>query len=70
VPGRDDVTYRITGAPAGTTVAVELLYEALRPETVDAIDASATSAATRFVDLARARPVTPVVLATTTMTAP
>ena len=70
VPGSDEVTYRITGAPAGTTVAVELLFEAIRPEVVDAIDASATPAGTRFVDLARARPVTPVVLARATMTAP
>jgi hypothetical protein len=70
VPGRDDVTYRIAGAPAGTTVSVELLFEAIRPEIVDAVDASATPAATRFVDLARARPLTPTVLARTTVTAP
>ena len=70
VPGSDDVTYRITGAPAGTIVAVELLFEAIRPEIVDEVDAGATPASTRFVDLARARPVTPVVLAQTTVTAP
>lgn len=69
VPGSDDVTYRLPVA-AGTPIAVELLYEALRPEVVDAIDASSTPAATRFVDLARARPVTPVVLATLSATAP
>ncbi|HSN25410.1 MAG TPA: hypothetical protein VLT45_03970 [Kofleriaceae bacterium] len=69
VPGSDDVTYRIPVA-AGTPIAIELLYEALRPEVVDAIDASATPAGTRFVDLARARPVTPVVMATLAATAP
>lgn len=63
VPGSDDVTYRFD-APAGTSVDVELLYQSLRPEIVDAIDQSATPAGTRFVDLARARPVTPVVMAT------
>jgi hypothetical protein len=62
VPGSDDVTYRFD-APAGTTLDIELLYEALRPEIVDALEASATPAGTRFVDLARARPVTPVVMA-------
>jgi nitrate/TMAO reductase-like tetraheme cytochrome c subunit len=70
VPGRDDVTYRIAGAPAGAQITVELLFESIRPDIVDAVDASATPAATRFVDLARARPVTPVVLATTAMAAP
>jgi hypothetical protein len=68
-PGSDDVTYRMPVA-AGTPIAVELLYEALRPEVVDAIDASATPAGTRFVDLARVRPVTPVVIATLAATAP
>ena len=70
VPGSDQVTYRIAGAPAGTTVAVELLFEAIRPEIVDAVDASATPAATRFVDLAHQRPVTPVAIARASMTAP
>ena len=70
VPGSDQVTYRIAGAPADTTVAIELLFEAIRPEIVDAVDASATPAATRFVDLARQRPVTPVVMARASMTAP
>lgn len=62
--GSDDVTYRFT-APAGTSLDIELLYEAIRPEIVDAIEASSTPAGTRFVDLARARPVSPVVMATT-----
>lgn len=62
VPGSDDVTYRFD-APPGTTIDIELLYEALRPEIVDALDASATPAGTRFVDLARARPITPVRMA-------
>lgn len=61
LPGSDDVTYRFD-APAGTTIEVELLYEAIRPEIVDAIEASSTPAGTRFVDLATARPVTPVLM--------
>lgn len=64
VPGSDDVTYRFE-APAGTTLEVELLYEPIRPEIVDAIEASATPAGTRFVDLARARPVQPVLIGRT-----
>jgi len=64
VPGSDDVTYRFD-APAGTTLEVELLYEAIRPEIVDAIEASATPAGSRFVDLARARPVEPVLIGKT-----
>lgn len=63
VPGSDDVTYRFD-APAGTSLEVELLYEALRPDIVEAIEAAKTPAGTRFVDLARARPVAPVVMAT------
>jgi hypothetical protein len=65
LPGSDEVTYRF-GAPAGTTLEVELLYEPIRPEIVDAIEASATPAGTRFVDLARARPVEPVLIGRTT----
>ncbi len=68
VPGADDVTYRFD-APAGTTIEIELLYEALAPHIVDAIEASATPAGSKFVDLARARPVTPVQMATTTVPA-
>lgn len=64
VPGSDDVTYRFD-APAGTTLEVELLYEAIRPEIVDAIEAAATPAGSRFVDLATARPVTPVLIGRT-----
>ncbi|MGE5182344.1 MAG: hypothetical protein ACM31C_09800 [Acidobacteriota bacterium] len=70
VAGQDDVTYRISGVSAGTPIAIELLYEAVRPDIVDAIDAAATPAGTRFADLAHARPVTPVVLATASATAP
>ncbi len=70
VSGSDDVTYRIANAPAGTPIAIELLYEALRPDIVDALDATHTPAGTRFVDLARARPVAPVALATASAIAP
>ena len=70
VAGHDDVTYRITGAPAGTPIAIELLYEALAPQIVDAVDAAGTAAGTRFADLAHARPVTPITLATASATAP
>jgi hypothetical protein len=47
---------------------VELLYEAVSPTIVDAIDDAATPAGTRFVDLSRARPVTPVVMTTLSAT--
>lgn len=69
VGGMDDVTYRIA-APAGATLNVELLYQSLRPETVEAIEASQTAAGSRFVDLVRARPITSVLMATTSATAP
>jgi len=70
VAGSDTVTYRLIGVPAGATIAVELLYQAIRPSTIDAIDRGNTPAGTRFVDLARARPVTPVVMATASATIP
>jgi hypothetical protein len=62
VPGSDDVTYQLPAG--GANLHVELLYESLSPAIVDAIDAGATPAGTRFVDLVRARPVTPIVMAT------
>jgi hypothetical protein len=69
VPGSDEVTYRIA-APAGATIEVELLYQSLRPDLVDKLDAANTPAAARFVSLARDRPMTPVVLARTSLVAP
>jgi hypothetical protein len=69
VAGMDDVTYRIA-APAGASVEVALLYQSLRPEIIEAIEASRTPAGSRFVDLARARPMTPVTIARTAGTAP
>jgi len=69
IAGSDEVTYRID-APAGATLHVELLYQALRPETIDAIEAAQTPAGTRFVDLTRARPITNHLIASTTVTAP
>lgn len=64
VAGSDDVTYRPPGGvPAGARVLVELLYESTSPELVDAVDAAATPAGARFVELARARPIVPVVVA-------
>ena len=63
VPGSDDVTYRPPGGvPAGARLVIELLYEATSPELVEAVEAAGTPAGTRFVDLARARPITPVVV--------
>jgi hypothetical protein len=63
VPGSDTVTYAIDGVPAGASAEIELLYQSLTPAIVDAIDDARTPAGTRFVDLARARPITPIVLA-------
>ena len=69
LPGSDEVTYQPPGGvPAGASVTVELLYEAVSPEIVDAIDDATTPAGTRFVDLSRARPIAPVVM--TTLSAP
>jgi hypothetical protein len=68
IGGSDEVTYRMA-APAGATIDVELLYTSVRPDVVDAIEAAQTPAGVRFVELARARPITPTVLATATATA-
>ncbi len=65
VPGSDTVTYVVGDPPPGSIVRVELLYQSLSPAIVDAIDASRTAAGTRFVDLARATPLTPITLART-----
>lgn len=62
-PGSDTVTYLVGDPPPGAIVRVELLYQSLSPAIVDAIDVSRTPAGTRFVDLARANPLTPIVLA-------
>ena len=65
VPGSDELRFTPpNGLPAGARIHAELLYEAVAPEIVDAIETAATPAGSRFVDLARARPVTPVVMAT------
>ncbi len=65
VAGSDDVRFEPPGGlPDGATVHAELLYEATSPAIVDAIDDARTAAGSRFVDLARARPIVPVVMAT------
>lgn len=65
VPGSDDLSFEPPdGLPAGARIRVELLYEAVAPEIVDAIERSSTPSGSRFVDLTRARPITPVVMAT------
>ena len=64
VAGQDDVTYRIPVAAGAAHVEVELRYQSVRPETIDALDQQPTPASVRFVDQARARPMTPSVLAT------
>ncbi|MCX5741149.1 MAG: hypothetical protein NT062_01480, partial [Proteobacteria bacterium] len=63
VGGSDSVTYRIGAPPAGARIRVELLYQSLTPTIVDAIDAARTPAGTRFSDLARSRPITPIAIA-------
>jgi len=70
IGGQDDITYRIAGAPANLSLDVELLYQALRPELIDVIDRGNTPASSRFVDMARKKPITPVVMATSTATVP
>jgi len=63
VAGSDDVRFEPPGGlPAGATIHVELCYQALSPGIVDAVDHGNTPAGSRFVDLARARPLTPVVI--------
>jgi len=62
LPGSDTVTYRVPGLASGATVIVELLYQTLAPETVDAIAATTTPASVKFVELVRARPPAPVVM--------
>jgi len=61
---------QIANAPAGLAIAVELDYETTHPDIVDALDAARTPAGTRFVDLARARPEVPVVMARLDTTLP
>lgn len=68
--GSDEVTYNLSGIPAGATVTATLDYQVLRPETVEAIEASHTPAGSRFVDLARARPNLPTTMAEVTQTLP
>jgi hypothetical protein len=63
VAGSDRVTYLVGAPPPGAVVEVELLYQSLSPGLVDAIDAGRTPMGTRFVDLARAAPITPIVMA-------
>ncbi len=70
VAGRDDVTYRIDGVAVGAQITIELLFESTHMDIVEAIDSSNTPAATRFVDMARAHPITPVVMATLSASAP
>ena len=70
VPGSDDVTFNLTGIPAGATVTATLAYQALHPEIVEALDASSTPAASRFVDLAHARADLPETIAEATAALP
>lgn len=65
--GSDTVTFAVP-VPAGATVRVQLMYQSISPEIVDAIDSSATPAATRFVDLARAVGDAPTMMAQATAT--
>ncbi|MEO6774342.1 MAG: hypothetical protein ABI467_15205 [Kofleriaceae bacterium] len=70
VPGSDDVTYTLAGIPTGATITATLSFQVLRPELVEAVEASSTPAGSRFVDLARARPDLPVVMAEVSASAP
>jgi hypothetical protein len=69
IAGQDEISYRVA-ATAAVHLDIELLYQPLRPETIDAIGATATPASVRFVAQARDRPLTPAVLATATADVP
>lgn len=62
LPGADTVTYKVA-VPAGATIRVELQYQSLSPELVDALTKIPTAASERFVPLARARPQLPTTIA-------
>lgn len=70
MPGSDDVTYNLAGIPAGAMVTATLSYQVIRPDIVEAIEASQTAAGSRFVDLARARVDQPVTMAEATAALP
>jgi len=63
----DQVTYRIAGGSAVRRVVVELLYQSVPPATLDMVAAVPTPAAVRFSEMARERPPTPVVVASTSL---
>jgi len=67
VAGSDDVRYRVS-APAGAKITAELLYQSLSPGIIDALDDARTPAGTRFVDMARAKPVVAYPMAQATAT--
>jgi len=59
----DLVTYRITPAPpAGATVAVELVFQSVRPQELDAMAKKPTPTTLKFFDLAQESPLVPFVM--------
>lgn len=68
LPGSDAVSFRVPGLTTGAVIAIELLYESVSPPVLDAIAATRTPASVRFIGQTARRPVTPVTMATTTLT--
>lgn len=59
----DTVTYKITPAPPpGAAIAVELVYQSIKPSDLDALAKKPTPIALKFFDLVESSPIVPVVM--------
>jgi len=67
---KDTVTYRIANVPAGSTVAVRLLFQTTRPSDLEALAETPTPAARKLFDFATKTPPVPVVVAEASSLAP
>lgn len=50
----DGITYRVAGAPAGSSVAAELVYQSVRPSELDGLAELPNPAAIRFFEMVKA----------------